>query len=248
MQDLGDVLFQTLAEETTSREIYEDSHSLLREMLKEMSIKVDAGLSFKFKSTEPSMSNKSLNLDASLEYEKKTMIKQMSELTNIQVSVTGKIMLLWLSILANCICHTQNKSFMRVKGRLQLSTYRMRSHQLQVTEEFLVHVKSLPLEYEKGIYYAFLEDYGTHYTKNGKSGGEYELVYVLNQDTIKAKSRACPGLKSIAAMIDVSHSEGFSLLSFCRSDRETGSGMPQNRHQSRIRYHICPGRKGTHQF
>lgn len=95
---------------------------------------------------------------------------------------------------------------MRVKGRLQLSTYRMRSHQLQVADEFLVHVKSLPLEYEKGIYFAFLEDYGTHYTKNGKSGGEYELVYVLNQDTIKAKSKAHPCLKrSFSRVRFISH-------------------------------------------
>lgn len=79
---------------------------------------------------------------------------------------------------------------MRVKGRLQLSTYRMKSSQLKVAEEFLEHVKTLPLQYEKGIYFAFLEDYGTHYTKNGKSGGEYELIYVLNQDTIKSK-RTC---------------------------------------------------------
>lgn len=174
------------------------------------------------------MSKMSLNLSASLEYEKKTMINEMSELTNIKVCVTGKIMLLGLSILTNCICHTQNKSFMRVKGKLQLSTYRMRSHQLQVAEEFVTHVKSLPLEYEKGIYYAFLEDYGTHYTKNGKTGGEYELVYVLNQEAIKAKSKARPWLKSIPALIDASHSDGFSLLSFCRSDREEDSGMPQN--------------------
>lgn len=90
----GNVPFQTLVEETASREIYEDSHSLLREMLKEMSIKVDAGLSFKFKSTEPSMSNNSLNLDASLEYEKKTMIKEMSELTNVKVRETGRTLLL----------------------------------------------------------------------------------------------------------------------------------------------------------
>lgn len=77
---------------------------------------------------------------------------------------------------------------MRVNGRVQLSTYRMRSRELIVAEEFLLHARSLPLQYEKGIYFAFLEDYGTHYTKNGKSGGEYELIYVLNQDTIKEKS------------------------------------------------------------
>lgn len=84
--------------------------------------------------------------------------------------------------------HVQNKSFMRVKGRVQLSTYRIRSFQFQVAEEFLAHVKSLPLAYDKGIYFAFLEDYGTHYTRSGKSGGEYELIYVLNQDTVKSKS------------------------------------------------------------
>lgn len=88
------MLFQTLVEETASREIYEDSFSLLREMLKEMSIKVDAGLSFKFKSTEPSMSDNSLKLDASLEYEKKTMIKDMSELTNVKVCETSRTLLL----------------------------------------------------------------------------------------------------------------------------------------------------------
>lgn len=77
---------------------------------------------------------------------------------------------------------------MRVKGSAQFSIYRMRSSQLRVAEEFIEHLKTLPLEYERGIYFAFLEDYGTHYTKNGKSGGEYELIYVLNQDTIREKS------------------------------------------------------------
>lgn len=77
---------------------------------------------------------------------------------------------------------------MRVKGKVQLSTYRMRSRELKVADEFLAHVKSLPLQYEKGIYFAFLEDYGTHYTKNGKTGGEYELIYVLDHDTIKQRS------------------------------------------------------------
>lgn len=89
---------------------------------------------------------------------------------------------------SSCLLAIQNKSFMRVKGSVQLSTYRMRSRELNIAEEFLLHVRSLPLQYEKGIYFAFLEDYGTHYTKNGKTGGEYELIYVLNQDTIKAKS------------------------------------------------------------
>lgn len=77
-------------EETVSREIYDDTHSLLREMLKEMSVKVDAGLSFKFKSTEPSMSKFSVNATFDFQYEKKTMIKEVSEYSNIKVNVCDK--------------------------------------------------------------------------------------------------------------------------------------------------------------
>uniref|UniRef100_A0A3Q1I2K3 Complement component C9 n=1 Tax=Anabas testudineus TaxID=64144 RepID=A0A3Q1I2K3_ANATE len=165
--NIGVLHYETLVEETFSREIYEDTHSLLREMLKDFSFKVDAGLSFKFKPSEKSLSNVTAKVDAEIGYEFKSMIKEVSEYTTIQ-----------------------NKNFMRVKGRVQLSTYRMRSRELKVTDEFLEHVKSLPLQYEKGIYFAFLEDYGTHYTKNGKSGGEYDLVYVLNQDTIKTRRRS----------------------------------------------------------
>ncbi|KAM7392538.1 hypothetical protein PAMA_007583 [Pampus argenteus] len=163
--NVGVLSYQTEVEETVSREIYEDTHSLLGEMLNEMSVKVDVGLSFKFTPSETSMSNSSAKVNAGVGYEKKTLIKEVSETT-----------------------HIENKSYMRVKGRVQLSTYRLRSRELQLADEFLEHVKSLPLQYEKGIYFAFLEDYGTHYTKNGKSGGEYELIYVLNQDTIKEKN------------------------------------------------------------
>ncbi|CAJ1070393.1 complement component C9 [Xyrichtys novacula] len=176
--NIGVLNYQTMVEETISREIYEDTHSLLREMLKEMTSKLDIGLSFKLSLSEETMSNKSPDksgldnqagvspsLDLTSQFEKKEMIKEISEYSNVK-----------------------NKSFMRVKGRVQLSTYRLRSLNVQVAEDFLLHVKSLPLEYEKGIYFAFLEDYGTHYTKNGKSGGEYEFIYVLNQDSIKAKN------------------------------------------------------------
>lgn len=93
-------------EETVSKEIYDDTHSLLREMLKEMSIKVDAGLSFKFKPSEKSLSNVSLNLNLDYQYEKKTMIKEMSEYTNIKVNVSNKIVqpMLAQRVQTICIC------------------------------------------------------------------------------------------------------------------------------------------------
>ncbi|XP_051268839.1 complement component C9 [Dicentrarchus labrax] len=168
--NVGVLHYQTLVEETVSREIYENSHTLVRQMLKEMTSTIDVGLSFKFQPSEASLSKDSgsggVSGDASIGFNKETVIKDMTEHTT---------------------SYTKNKSFMRVRGTVEMSTYRMRSRDLQVADEFLDHVKYLPLEYEKGIYFAFLEDYGTHYTKNGKSGGEYELVYVLNQDTIKKK-------------------------------------------------------------
>ncbi|TNN75582.1 Complement component C9 [Liparis tanakae] len=166
--NVGLLNYETKVEETASREIYEDTHSLLKELLTEMSVKVDAGLSFKFFTSLPTLAETaaaSSKIKLNGEYEKKNMIKEVSEYSNIK-----------------------NKSFMRVKGTVQLSTYRMRSLDLKMADEFLEHVASLPVQYERGIYFAFLEDYGTHYTKNGRTGGEYELVYVLNQDTIKARN------------------------------------------------------------
>lgn len=81
---------QTLVEETVSREIYEDTHSLLREMLREMSSGVDIGFSFKFSPTEGSMSNSSLNVHAGVNFEKKTMLKQISEFSKIKVKLCNK--------------------------------------------------------------------------------------------------------------------------------------------------------------
>ncbi|RXN10349.1 complement component C9 [Labeo rohita] len=85
------------------------------------------------------------------------------------------------------VLNYERKTFMRVKGRVELATYRMRQRGLEVSSTFLDDVDALPLTYEKGQYFAFLEDYGTHFTKNGKSGGEYELVYIMNEDVLKLK-------------------------------------------------------------
>nr|AXB74601.1 complement component 9 [Planiliza haematocheilus] len=167
--NVGVLSYQTLVEETVSREIYEHTDSLVRELLSEKNFNIDVGFSFKFGLSEPSLSkslaNATVSAGADIGFGRKSMIKKVTEFSTVK-----------------------NKSFMRVKGKVQLSTYRMRSRELRVADEFLEHVQSLPLLYEKGIYFAFLEDYGTHYTRNGKSGGEYELIYVLNQDTIKQQN------------------------------------------------------------
>lgn len=74
-------------EETVSKEIYEDTHTLLREMLKEETFKLDAGFSFKFSPSEQSMSNTSVNAEAGVEYTKKQMVKDVTEYSTIKVNV-----------------------------------------------------------------------------------------------------------------------------------------------------------------
>lgn len=82
-----------------SREIYENTHSLLREMLTEFNFKIDAGLSFKLQPTEASLSNSTISVGAEIGYERKTMVKDVSEFTKINVSVSS------LQVI-----HTQEKS------------------------------------------------------------------------------------------------------------------------------------------
>lgn len=82
------ISLQTLVEETASREIYEDTHTLLREMLKEQTFKIDAGFSFKLSPSEQSMSNMSVNAEAGVEYTRKKVIKDVTEYSTIKVNVS----------------------------------------------------------------------------------------------------------------------------------------------------------------
>ncbi|XP_053473620.1 complement component C9 [Ictalurus furcatus] len=163
--------YETLVEETTSKEVYKDTHSLLSEITQDITSKTSIGLSFKFTPTDSSAQNnltQPVSVTAGFDRgtEKREMIKTITEHST-----------------------TKEKSFFRVKGKVQLGTYRMRSRGLEVSQLFLDDVDALPLEYEKGQYFGFLEDYGTHYTKNGRVGGEYELVYVLNNKAITDKKK-----------------------------------------------------------
>ncbi|XP_028829416.1 complement component C9 [Denticeps clupeoides] len=186
--NIGVLSYETKVEEAASKEIYEDMHSLIKEIMKETTDTINVDLSFKFTPTEESNTSISASVGHTQQLEETDMIKQVSELTV-----------------------TKNKSFMRVKGSVQLSTYRLRSNSLMLTETFLEDVAALPVQYEKGQYFRFLEDYGTHYTTNGRLGGEYELVYVLNQENVRTKEiteRMMQECIKIGVKADLSFMEG----------------------------------------
>ncbi|KAI2664655.1 Complement component C9 [Labeo rohita] len=235
--NVGVLNYETKVEESSSKQMYEDIHSLIKEITAESSTSFEMGLNFKFTPTEASSagsagdagsagsagdagsagsagdagsagsdgevasasdggeaavpdeagaaegpgeggeaegSDAGQNTSPGLGFSATVGVNTKQTTTNIIKQLSE-------------ITTTKRKTFMRVKGRVELATYRMRQRGLEVSSTFLDDVDALPLTYEKGQYFAFLEDYGTHFTKNGKSGGEYELVYIMNEDVLKLK-------------------------------------------------------------
>uniref|UniRef100_A0A8C5SCV1 Complement component C9 n=1 Tax=Laticauda laticaudata TaxID=8630 RepID=A0A8C5SCV1_LATLA len=79
-----------------------------------------------------------------------------------------------------------NSIYLHVKSNIQLGTFQMRKRDLRLSDTFLEEIKVLPSTYEKGEYFKFLETYGTHYSQRGTVGGKYELIYLLDNQTLQS--------------------------------------------------------------
>ncbi|NXV36158.1 CO9 protein, partial [Rissa tridactyla] len=164
------LVYDTKADKTFTSVFYHDRVKMLREVYIEKKKHFNADLSLKYIPTEGSKKNGS-------EVNFKYHYSKNSSLSSILQSSTERVK--WHIHLLSSPC-IQNQTFLLIKGKIQLGRFQMRSRDVRLTDSFLDDLNSLPAEYDKGEYFKFLEDYGTHYAVSGTVGGKYELVYVLD--------------------------------------------------------------------
>ncbi|NXC21843.1 CO9 protein, partial [Corythaeola cristata] len=174
--NVGVLTYDTKADKTFTSVFYHDRVKMLREVYVEKQKHFNVDMSLKYTPTEGSDKNGS---EGNFKYH----YSKNSSLSSILKSSTERVSLIKLeerhSHLLSSPC-IQNQTFLHVKGKIQLGRFHMRSRDVHLTDSFLDDLNFLPAEYDKGEYFKFLEDYGTHYAVSGIVGGKYELVYVLD--------------------------------------------------------------------
>ncbi|XP_069740000.1 complement component C9 [Narcine bancroftii] len=144
---------QNQAKQYFTTEVYESSSEVVKKIMQETTSSFNVGLT--------------LNL----------------KLKKVDISAGGGYASNSSKSLETLIKHNKSDTneYFRIKGQVELVSFDLRSHRYELNEEFLLDLRGLPTEYGKGVYFRFLEDYGTHYVKSGTLGGDYQLVYVLDK-------------------------------------------------------------------
>ncbi|NWI17392.1 CO9 protein, partial [Crypturellus soui] len=171
------IFSKTKADKTFTAEYYHDRTEMIREVYIENERKFNADLSVKYTPTDAS-GKETAQENFKYHYSKN------SSLSSVLKTVTERVILIIQTghshLLPSSPWCVQNQTFLRVKGKIQLGRFQMRSRDVRLTDTFLDDLNFLPAKYDKGEYFKFLEDYGTHYAVSGAVGGKYELVYVLD--------------------------------------------------------------------
>ncbi|XP_051628319.1 complement component C9 isoform X1 [Manacus candei] len=149
------LIYDTKADKTFTSIFYHDRSKMLREVYMENQKHFSAGLSLKYTPTD----GRNIDVEGNFTYN----YRKTATLNSILQSSTER-----------------NQTFLHIKGKIQLGRFQIRSRDVRLTDSFLDDLNVLPAEYDKGEYFKFLEDYGTHYAVSGTVGGKYELVYVLD--------------------------------------------------------------------
>ncbi|NXD09077.1 CO9 protein, partial [Nothocercus nigrocapillus] len=179
--NVGALIYDTKADKTFTAEYYHDRAEMIREVYIEKERKFNADLSVKYTPTDASdkeIAQGNFKYHYSKNLSLSSVLKTFTERVSL-IMQTGLRQGHSHLLLSSPWC-VQNQTFLHVKGKIQLGRFQMRSRDVRLTDSFLDDLNFLPAEYDKGEYFKFLEDYGTHYAVSGAVGGKYELVYVLD--------------------------------------------------------------------
>ncbi|NWX24602.1 CO9 protein, partial [Aegotheles bennettii] len=168
--NVGVLNYDTKADKTFTSVYYHDRVKMIQEVYIENQKYFDIGLSLKYTPTEGS---DKLSVEGNFKYH----YSKNSSLSSFLKIFTERVKRHSHLLSSPCI---QNQTFLHIKGKIQLGRFQMRSRDVRLTDTFLHDLNILPAEYDKGEYFKFLEDYGTHYAVSGTVGGKYELVYMLD--------------------------------------------------------------------
>ncbi|XP_006029008.1 complement component C9 [Alligator sinensis] len=154
--------YDTRADKSFTTESYHDRVEVFKEVLKTKQEYFEYGMVLKLKPTEKT--KEALNFSSGYKYSAEESFHSILHYDQ-----------------------ERNQTFLLVKGKVQLGRFQMRSRDVRLTDAFLDDLNFLPVEYDKGEYFRFLENYGTHYAVSGTVGGKYELVYVLDNYAMNLK-------------------------------------------------------------
>ncbi|KAJ7335035.1 hypothetical protein JRQ81_012976 [Phrynocephalus forsythii] len=171
--------YETSGEKTFRSEYYEDQVTSLKELLSETKHTFEAGISLKLTPTETTGRNNTYSINVGI------TANGTNSISTFLNDSKGK-----------------KKLFLHVKSSIQLGSFVMRTRDVRLNEVFMEDLKYLPTEYEKGEYFKFLETYGTHYAQRGTYGGKYELLYILDDETM---------IKEGITKTDVSNCLGYTV-------------------------------------
>uniref|UniRef100_A0A8C6XI83 MACPF domain-containing protein n=1 Tax=Naja naja TaxID=35670 RepID=A0A8C6XI83_NAJNA len=152
--------YDTRGDKRFTSEFYSEQLTTMKKIFKTKSQSFDVNLSVKLKPTE----------------------------SNVSATVGGGFNIGKSSNMSELLKDTKgtNSIYLHVKSDIQLGTFQMRKRDLRLSETFLEDIKFLPSNYEKGEYFKFLETFGTHYSQRGTIGGKYELIYILDNQTLSS--------------------------------------------------------------
>ncbi|XP_036266221.1 complement component C9 [Pipistrellus kuhlii] len=227
--NLATLVYETRVDKNLRTEHYEEQFRAFQFILKEETSSLNADLSVKFTQTEKLGKHKNLPVPKPLP----SGDGNKSTGEDSQGSLAFRFRYSKNETYQRLLTHSSKKEkmFLHVKGEVALGRFVMRNRDVMLTATFLDDLKNLPTTYEKGEYFAFLETYGTHYSRSGSLGGFYELIYVLDKATMKKRGIELKDVKKCLGFnLDLSVDFGVEIKANLTKDDcvKKGSGNDVN--------------------